>query len=569
MVAFVRRGGSVSLFASVMFLNGWVQGMGWPPSGRILVYWFSTRERGWKTSIWNCAHNVGGAGVGAAAALALEMTGNDWRSAFWFPALIALGVALLTFVLLRDRPEAVGLPPIEEYRDDPAKVEVRDETVQQMGIWGVIRTYILTDRTIMLLAICNVFLYTLRYGVLNWIPIFLHDVRHAEVAAGITGFAVFELAGIIGTLLCGWISDRVFEGYRTGLVRSSWAPWPPPSPSTGFCPRRSDLDFHLDGGDHRRTDSTGRSCLSGCRPSICLPDRVWPGSRVHRPLRLCAGATLASSGVGLMVHHFGWDFTFIALIPVHRRGLILMNMVGKQERALMEAHDLRCHNQEPLRNPSSLQARRARILPRATGSPAGLLGSVFAGGVRGLGRGLRSRSRGGDRPRRASSGISGRSSASRPEPDAGATKHPDTAPQHQPEHAQQPQGPGQAGQRLVSQVLPRRISPRIRSTQPQARAFQLLVSQAKGPCHQEQGEEQPAEGGSQEREAEDSDGGACPRDHQPAEVQGLTHLGTCTCTGKTPRTRSRAKLAWGPDRRGPHHRPPGKRPGPRHPCSYR
>src|SRR5690625_113083 len=44
----------------MLFLNGWVQGMGWPPSGRVLVHWFSVNERGNKTAIWNVAHNVGG-----------------------------------------------------------------------------------------------------------------------------------------------------------------------------------------------------------------------------------------------------------------------------------------------------------------------------------------------------------------------------------------------------------------------------------------------------------------------------------------------------------------------------
>ena len=62
---------SVGIFATMMFINGWFQGMGWPPSGRVLVHWFSTNERGWMTSIWNCAHNVGGAGVGILSAWAL------------------------------------------------------------------------------------------------------------------------------------------------------------------------------------------------------------------------------------------------------------------------------------------------------------------------------------------------------------------------------------------------------------------------------------------------------------------------------------------------------------------
>lgn len=42
---------SVGVFATVMFLNGWFQGMGHPPCGRVIVQWFSTSERGWKGSL--------------------------------------------------------------------------------------------------------------------------------------------------------------------------------------------------------------------------------------------------------------------------------------------------------------------------------------------------------------------------------------------------------------------------------------------------------------------------------------------------------------------------------------
>ena len=50
-----------SIMATIMVFNGIFQGMGWPPSGRVLVNWFSTSERGTKVSWWNTAHNVGGA----------------------------------------------------------------------------------------------------------------------------------------------------------------------------------------------------------------------------------------------------------------------------------------------------------------------------------------------------------------------------------------------------------------------------------------------------------------------------------------------------------------------------
>ena len=82
-IAFVPAvGASVAFFAVVMIFNGFFQGMGWPPSGRTLVHWFSTSERGGKTAIWNVAHNVGGAGAGGLAGLALAWFGG-WQSAFW------------------------------------------------------------------------------------------------------------------------------------------------------------------------------------------------------------------------------------------------------------------------------------------------------------------------------------------------------------------------------------------------------------------------------------------------------------------------------------------------------
>ena len=173
---------SVGLFAVLMFINGWFQGMGWPPSGRVLVHWFSTRERGWKTSIWNCAHNVGGAGVGLISAWALDAFASDdadWAPAFWAPAIVALGVAVVAFLLIRDRPEAMGLPPIEEFADDPAKVEA-DESKEDWR--SLLFNHVLKSRVILLLAVTNVFVYTLRYGVLNWIPVYLTDSSMARTS---------------------------------------------------------------------------------------------------------------------------------------------------------------------------------------------------------------------------------------------------------------------------------------------------------------------------------------------------------------------------------------------------
>src|SRR5881392_3013802 len=51
---------SIAIMFIMLFLNGWFQGMGWPPCGRLMVHWWSHKERGRIVSAWNIAHNVGG-----------------------------------------------------------------------------------------------------------------------------------------------------------------------------------------------------------------------------------------------------------------------------------------------------------------------------------------------------------------------------------------------------------------------------------------------------------------------------------------------------------------------------
>jgi OPA family glycerol-3-phosphate transporter-like MFS transporter len=67
---------SLTLIILLQALNGWFNGMGWPPSGKTMVHWFSARERGRVVSLWNTAHNIGG-GLVAALAVVVSLL-SDW-----------------------------------------------------------------------------------------------------------------------------------------------------------------------------------------------------------------------------------------------------------------------------------------------------------------------------------------------------------------------------------------------------------------------------------------------------------------------------------------------------------
>jgi len=64
------------------------------------------------------------------------------------------------------------------------------------------------------IAIANAFVYLIRYGVLDWAPVYLSEVKEFSVDKSSWVYFLYEWAGIPGTLLCGVISDKLFKGRR-------------------------------------------------------------------------------------------------------------------------------------------------------------------------------------------------------------------------------------------------------------------------------------------------------------------------------------------------------------------
>jgi len=203
---------SLTAIIAVMVVNGWVQGMGWPPSGKTMVHWFSTKERGLVVSAWNTAHNVGGVLI-AMIALAGMALFHDWHAKFYFNALIAACIAIGVVFLLEDTPQSRGLPAIEKYRNDypPGYGEEHERT---LGFRDIFLKYVLPNRALWMIAIANAFCYFVRYGVVSWIPTYLQTAKGFSFNESSKGWALYEFAAIPGTIACGWISDKWFNSRR-------------------------------------------------------------------------------------------------------------------------------------------------------------------------------------------------------------------------------------------------------------------------------------------------------------------------------------------------------------------
>ncbi len=108
---------SIPLMIVLAALNGWFQGMGYPPGAKTMTNWFSVSERGVWWSWWNVSHNLGGGLIGPLAILGLSIFGV-WQSLLYLPALIAIVLAFIMFYLMHDTPESQGLPPVDEWKGE-------------------------------------------------------------------------------------------------------------------------------------------------------------------------------------------------------------------------------------------------------------------------------------------------------------------------------------------------------------------------------------------------------------------------------------------------------------------
>lgn len=207
---------SISVMFILLLFLGWFQGMGWPPSGRVMVYWFSQKERGRKMSIWNLAHNIGGGLAGKLTAVAFLLFGS-WQSKLYFPGIVCIFIAIIAYILIRDTPQSCGLPSIESHNNEE-NISTNSKELKAESSKELFYKYIINNKLLWYISIANAFVYLVRNGVVDWAPTYLSEVKGYNLSE--QGWATFayEFAGIPGTILCGLISDKLFKGKRSMAI---------------------------------------------------------------------------------------------------------------------------------------------------------------------------------------------------------------------------------------------------------------------------------------------------------------------------------------------------------------
>jgi MFS transporter, OPA family, sugar phosphate sensor protein UhpC len=185
-------------------MNGYSQGVGAATSVRGLTQWFSGRERGRVYGIWSAAHSLGeGATLVVTAAIVVHL---GWRAGFIAPGLACLVVAAAALLVLRDRPQAHGLPEVHDWKGEPhtdTTVSTREaqlEVVRSSAIW--------------ICALASALMFVTRYGVKSWGVLYLQDQRGYSLPSASAFLALNTLSGLFGCVAYGYVSDLLFKGRR-------------------------------------------------------------------------------------------------------------------------------------------------------------------------------------------------------------------------------------------------------------------------------------------------------------------------------------------------------------------
>jgi OPA family sugar phosphate sensor protein UhpC-like MFS transporter len=252
-LAAVGTGLSATLTAFLAFaiLQGIAQSTGWSNTTKTMSSWFSLAERGRVIGWWCTNYTVGAAVALYLAGWMMKHFGTQpptgqaayltpfWLSIFWLPADIPcfacesltvvpfwpaafwgaaaiLGIIfVLSLPLLRNRPEDVGLPSIEEYHGEPQRLLSADDPQRPAAdhSWKIVAE-VLSTPSIWMLATAYLPVKLARYAFYFWGPKYVSESVGVDVDKSALTAAAMPIGGMVGTVALGYISDSWFQQRR-------------------------------------------------------------------------------------------------------------------------------------------------------------------------------------------------------------------------------------------------------------------------------------------------------------------------------------------------------------------
>jgi len=194
-------------------MNGYAQSMGWAPGSRVLSSWWPLSDRGKVYGAYVFAAGMASVLAFTTSTLILEFN-LGWRWIFRVPVLLLLVGGVTYYIVVRDRPEDLGFPPLPE---EDTKVSTQSTpAVSNETSWERYKK-VLSNPRFLIASIAIGFQSMARYGLLIWVPVhFLGEDWKNSETKWIS--IALPIGMALGAITSGWLSDRVFKANRSNVI---------------------------------------------------------------------------------------------------------------------------------------------------------------------------------------------------------------------------------------------------------------------------------------------------------------------------------------------------------------
>ncbi|MFH1005928.1 MAG: MFS transporter [Candidatus Latescibacterota bacterium] len=216
---------SLTAMCVIWGFNGIFQSVGWAPSVKTLANWFPTRVRGKISGLYGSCFQIGNVVSWLLAGYLASRWG--WQAVFWVPSIAFALFGVHAWVRIRNAPEDVGLPPIEEYEQfggfaphndsSEERARIREKGDQHAGFAFTMRCTLGNPKA-WCAGLAYLFLSVVGYGFMFWAPTYLSEVHGVSISRAAIKAMVIPLSGVVAAFLAGWMTDRFFGSRRAPVV---------------------------------------------------------------------------------------------------------------------------------------------------------------------------------------------------------------------------------------------------------------------------------------------------------------------------------------------------------------
>lgn len=196
---------SVPISATLWFVEGVIQGLGWAPCAKLLRVWYPPSQMG---TWWSILSSAGSVAAGIAPLIITYISSTfDWKVSFYIVGGLTIILGLCVFFTIKDSPSDIGVEltfhktKTENEKFKPTQTNTRLSTLR----WYSVLFY----RDLWVVSVGYALLYGVKGTVADWSLLYFMQTagRSQAVAAACVG--AMQFGAIVGLFCTGYVSDLI------------------------------------------------------------------------------------------------------------------------------------------------------------------------------------------------------------------------------------------------------------------------------------------------------------------------------------------------------------------------